>query len=112
MTTTQPLPANSFFTPLLKKRMLFGTGIALLMISFFVIVAGKGNPAWGDYWRIKPLLLTPALGAIIGLCYDVTQPLRTISGWAGKVFFVLSLAGYFIGLWMSLVLGLAGTMWN
>lgn len=112
MTNQTQLTTKSFFTPSLGKRMLFGAGIGLVMISFFVIVAGKSNPTWGDYWRIKPLLLTPFLGAIIGACYDATGPLRSIEGWVGKLFFVLSLLGYFIGLWMALVLGLNGTMWN
>jgi hypothetical protein len=103
---------RALFTSALRKRMLLGAGIGLVMISFFVIGTGKGNPAWGDYWRVKPLLLTPFLGAIIGACFDVTEPLRRIEGWLGKLFFILSLLGYFIGLWMALVLGSAGTMWN
>jgi len=112
MTQTENLTRKSIFTPALGKRMAVGAIIALGVISAFVIGAGSGNPSWGDYWRIKPLLLTPFLGAIVGLCYDVTQPLRKIKGLIGKVFLVLSFVGYFIGLWMSLVLGLAGTMWD
>ena len=112
MTHTGNLTRRPAFTEALPKRMLFGAGIALIAISVFVIGAGNGNPTWGGYWRIKPLLLTPFLGAIVGLCYDITQPLRQIDGWLGKVFWVLSLVGYFIGIWMALVLGMAGTMWN
>lgn len=101
-----------FFTPALSKRMLVGAGIALAVISFFVIGAGKGDPVWGDYWRIKPLLLTPFLGAATGLCYDVTEPLRRLSGWRGICFTMLSVLGCLVGLWISLVLGLSGTMWD
>ena len=100
------------FTPSLGKRMFVGGIISLLLISFFVISAGTGNPAWGEYWRIKPLLLTPILGALVGLCYDVTQPLREMKGGAGRVFLVLSFVGYGIGIFMSLVLGMNGTMWD
>ncbi len=100
------------FTPLLGKRMLAGAVIGLVAISFFVISAGKGDPSWGEYWRVKPLLLTPALGAIVGLCFDVTQPLRNIKGWVGWLFVVLSFAGFAAGLFISLVLGLNGTMWD
>ncbi|MDB5144598.1 MAG: potassium transporter KefB [Mucilaginibacter sp.] len=106
------LTARPFFTAALGKRMLAGAGIGLVVIAFLVIAAGKGNPAWGDYWMIKPLLLTPLLGAVTGACYDATEPLRRLQGWLGKLFFVLSFVGYFIGLWLALVLGLAGTMWN
>ena len=112
MTQVENLTKRPLFTPALGKRMLTGAGIALVMISFFIISAGKGSPGWGDYWRIKPLLLTPCLGAITGLCYDVTEPLRRLSGWLGRLFLLVSLLGYFIGLWISLVLGLNGTMWN
>lgn len=100
------------FTPNLGKRMLLGGIIGLVPISFFVISAGKGNPAWGEYWRIKPSLLSPILGALVGLCYDVTQPLRDMKGWAGRVFLVLSFVGYGVGIFISLVLGMNGTMWD
>ena len=92
--------------------MLVGAGIALLMISFFVITVGKGDASWPNYWRVRPLLLTPFIGALVGLCYDVTEPLRQIKGWAGRVFLILSLLGYVAGLWIGMVLGLAGTMWH
>ena len=112
MANTEFLTKRPLFSPALGKRMLIGAFIALAMISFFVIGAGKGNPAWGDYWRIKPLLLTPFLGALVGLCYDITEPLRALGGWTGRLFLILSLLGYFVGLWLSLVLGLNGTMWD
>lgn len=112
MTIENNLTSRPIFTPALRKRMLVGAGIGLLVISFFVIGAGHGEPEWGDYWRVKPLLLTPFIGALVGLCYDATERLRRIDGWLGNLFTVLSFAGYLIGLWMGVVLGLAGTMWN
>lgn len=112
MTTTNNLLTRPLFTAALVKRMVIGAGITLAIIGFFVISAGEGNPAWGDYWRVKPLLLTPFIGAIVGLCYDITEPLRRLNGWAGRLFIILSVLGYVIGLWMGTVLGLAETMWN
>lgn len=112
MTHTEQLTAKTFFTPAWVKHVLIGAGIALLIVGFFVIGAGGGNPVWGNYWRIKPLLLSPFLGAITGLCYDATAPLRRLQGWLGKLFLALSWLGFFIGQWLGLVLGLAGTMWN
>ena len=105
-------PKNSLFSNLLGKRMLVCATIGLVLIAFFVIGAGDGNPAWGKYWRIKPLVLTPLLSAMAGLCYDITEPLRKINGWRGIVFFALSILGLIIGFWISLVLGLNGTMWD
>lgn len=112
MTITRYEPTGSVFTPALKKRMLIGAGIGLLIVGFFVIGAGRGNPSWGSFWQIKPLLVTPFGGAMVGLCYDITERLRRLDGWLGKTFMVLSILGALIGLWMSLILGLAGTMWN
>ncbi|WP_154402497.1 hypothetical protein [Mucilaginibacter endophyticus] len=56
--------------------------------------------------------MTPFLGAVTGACYDATEPLRSLAGGVSKLFRLLSFIGYCIGLWIALVLGLAGTMWN
>jgi len=112
MTGPENLTKKPLFTPLLGRRVLIGAIVALAMVGVFVIGAGSGKPEWGAYWRLKPLLLTPCLGAIVGLSYDITQPLRNINGLPGRVFFVLSIVGGLIGLWMSMILGLAGTMWD
>lgn len=112
MTTSENLSKQPLFTPFLGRRVLIGAIIAFAMVGILVFGAGPGKPEWGSYWRLKPLLLTPCLGAIVGLCYDVTQPLRNIEGWLGRIFLLLSILGGLIGLWMSMILGLAGTMWN
>ncbi|SFA41428.1 hypothetical protein SAMN04488511_102319 [Pedobacter suwonensis] len=112
MTVQENLSEKKWFTHLLFKRMLLVGAIGLVMVGVFVIGAGKGDPAWGITWRIKPLLLTPLLGAFIGLLYDLTEPLRRIKGWIGTVFFVLSIFAVMVGLWMGLILGLNGTMWD
>lgn len=112
MTAAKYESSGPVFTQALKKRMLIGAGIGLLIVSFFVIGAGRGNPNWGNFWQIKPLLVTPLGGAIVGLCYDLTERLRRLEGWLGKAFLILSILCALIGLWMSLILGLAGTMWD
>jgi len=103
---------STFFSPALMKRMLTGAGIGLLLVSFFVITAGEGQPSWGAYWRLKPLLLTPLLASIVAACYHATGPLRDIAGWQGRLFTVLSIIGYVLGLWIALILGLNGSLWN
>ncbi|MBK0378434.1 hypothetical protein [Mucilaginibacter segetis] len=112
MTQANFLSLKPVFTPVLGKRIMAGALIGLALTGFFVIGAGKGNPAWGNYWQIKPLLLTPSIGAFVGICYDITESLRKLNGWLGKVFWVLSILGYVIGMWFGLILGLAGTMWT
>jgi len=112
MATQQNLQMSGVFTPLLAKRMLLIGAIGLVMVSVFVIGAGTGDASWGNYWRIKPLLLTPLLGALIGLFYDLSEPLRKLKGWKGTAFLVMSVLAVIVGLWISLVLGLNGTMWD
>lgn len=112
MTITKYETSDPIFTKALKTRVIIGAGIGLLIVGFFVIGAGRGNPGWGNYWQIQPLLVTPLGGAIVGLCYDLTARLRRLDGWLGKAFLVLSILGVLVGFWMSLILGLAGTMWN
>jgi ABC-type transport system involved in cytochrome c biogenesis permease subunit len=105
MTQAENLRKRPLFTSALSKRMLIGAMIGLIVVGFFVIGAGAGNPEWPSNWRVKPLLLTPFLGAMTGLCFDMTEPLRQMNGWFGRAFWILSILGYFIGLWLSLVLG-------
>lgn len=112
MTLSETANKALYFSPALGRRMLIGAGIALVLISIFVLGAGEGRPGWGPYWQIKPLLLTPFIGAMIGLCYDFTEPLRRLSGWPGKLFLGLTFLAYAAGLWIALVLGLNGTMWD
>jgi hypothetical protein len=96
----------------LSKRMLIGAGIGLLVISFFLIPAGEGNPAWGTFWRIKPLVVTPFAGAMGGLCNYVIFQFRSQFGVSKIVAVILSTLVFIIGLWMGIVLGLNGTMWD
>jgi hypothetical protein len=112
MTISENQSQQPVFTTNLSKRMLIGAGLGLIAISIFVIGAGRGEIEWGNYWRVKPLLLTPFIGAIVGMCYDITERLRKLNGWLGYLFVGLSVIGYALGMWVSLVLGLAGTMWD
>ncbi|MGV3629770.1 MAG: potassium transporter KefB [Bacteroidota bacterium] len=98
--------------PALGRRMLIGAGIALLLISFFLFMAGEPNPAWPKFWIIKPLLVVPFAGAMGGVFYYLMDPMRSQGGWKMFAANVLSFIVYVFGLWMGTVLGLNGTMWN
>ena len=102
--TKRPVP--------LAKPMLIGGGIGLLLISFFVFGVDEPNPAWERYWIIKPLLIVPFAGSLGGVFYSFMNHL----GYQGKlnktVAILLSLVVFIIGLWLGIVLGLNGTMWD
>jgi hypothetical protein len=43
MTRSEQLTTKTFFTPALRNHLLIGAGIALLIVGFFVIAAGKSH---------------------------------------------------------------------
>jgi hypothetical protein len=93
------------------KSVLTGAGIAFLVISFFVFGIEEPNPEWGQFWRIKPLMLTPLAGGIGGaIFYIMTQ--RVSRDLPKTLTFPAGIVAYFIVLWLGVVLGLNGTMWD
>lgn len=104
--TTQP---NQPLSP--AKPMLIGAAIAFLVISFFVFGVDNASPDWGKYWRIRSLIITPLAGATGGAFYAFMN-YRAIRGLNKTLAILLSLVVFIIGLWMGIVLGLDGTMWN
>ncbi|WP_337044294.1 potassium transporter KefB [Emticicia sp. 17c] len=105
--TTQP-----FNTPLLIKRVLIGAAIGLVIILSFVLRVKTPHPDWGQYWLIQPLLVTPMAGAAAGVCNHFLDFLRNEGKTQRIVANILAVIIYIIGLWMGIVLGLHGTMWN
>lgn len=106
------LTPESFFTASLVRRVLFGLALGLAVISFFVFGVDYPNPEWGQYWRVRPLIATPMAGAAAGLFYHFMEPVRQMGGWKKVLAIVLCVIVYVVGLWMGIVLGLHGTMWN
>lgn len=104
--TEQPNGHISIGTPTLV-----GAGIALLVISFFVFGVDEANPEWGKFWMIRPLVFTPLAGAIGGAFYAFMD-YQSSRGFNRTLAIILSIIVYLIGLWLGIVLGLNGTMWD
>lgn len=107
--------ANNPVSPLQfsrNKRMLVGAGIGLLAISIFVFAPGEPNPEWGKFWMIRPLMITPLAGAFGGACNYYIMHFSRRAYVNRAVAIILSAVVFIIGLWLGIVLGLAGTMWN
>jgi hypothetical protein len=96
----------------LVKRMLLGLMIGLVVISFFIFRVPNPKPEWGEMWRIRPLIITPLAGAFCGAAYHIIQSFSSRDGWRRTLGVILGVLVYVIGLWMGIVLGLDGTMWN
>lgn len=97
--------------PALAKSMIIGAAIGLLFITLFLFGV-NGKVEWGQYWKIRPMLMVPFAGAIGGLCFYVLNYFRSLFGWNKFVIYFISLIIFVIGLWMGTVLGLVGTLWN
>ncbi|HEX9980362.1 MAG TPA: potassium transporter KefB [Flavobacterium sp.] len=95
----------------IAKPVLIGAVIGLIAISFFVFGIDNPNPEWGNLWIIRPLIITPLAGATGGAFYYFMDR-QSSKGLNKTVAVILSLVVFIIGLWMGIVLGLAGTMWD
>ena len=105
--TTQPIHPAS-----LTEKMLVGAASGLLLISLFIMSAGKPDPGWGRYWMIRPLIIVPLAGAMGGLCNYFIFHFHRRFGVNKTVAALISVVVIVIGLWMGVVLGLHGTMWD
>lgn len=96
----------------LSERMVQGAWIALALIQLFLLQTGEPDPAWGQLWVVRPLLVVPLAGAVGGAFYYLMEPVRYEGGWRKVLANLLSLVVYVVMLWLGTVLGLVGTMWN
>lgn len=94
------------------KFIIAGGTIALAVIALFVFSVNTPNPEWGNYWRIKPLLLTPFIGTLGGMAMYYCTRLAAYMQINKVVGFLLSMPVYIVILWIGIILGLNGTLWN
>ena len=112
MTHKSHSTTSSLHSASLSKRMLQGAGIALILITIFLLTAGKGDPAWPKFWMLRPLIIVPLAGACGGGFYYFMDHLRHHGGWRKALAIILSLIVYLFALWLGTVLGLDGTYWD
>lgn len=111
MTQKNTFTTPSFDRTLFIRATAIGAGIALIAILFFVVGA-ESQSHWPEHWQIRPLIITPLAGGIGGaLFYVATQQLQR-AGLNRIAALILCAIGYFIALWLGIVLGLDGTMWD
>ena len=111
MTTKINMPSQPNQRVRFIKPVLVGAGIALLAISFFVFGVDKAPPEWGKYWMIRPFIITPLAGALGGAFYSFMDYQRS-RGFNRTLAILMSLVVYLVGLWMGVIVGLDGTLWD
>lgn len=100
-----------FQSKLLIKRAGLGAGIALLLVSIFLLIISKGNIG---PLMLVPLSIVPVAGAIAGACYFIQMELfRNWATWLRVSLNSLGVLAYLVVLFLSLVyaLSLIG-LWN
>lgn len=105
---------NSFSSdsPSILKPVIIGFIIGLAVISLFVFGVDHPNPGWGSLWQVKPLIITPLAGALGGFVFFLILDYQRLKGFNKTVAIVLAILIFLIGLWLGVVLGLNGTMWD
>ena len=96
----------------MAKPMLVGALIGLILISMFVFGVDNPKPEWGKFWMVRPLIITPLSGAMGGLFFYFMRYISLRGSINKTAAFLLSIVVFILGLWMGVVLGLDGTMWN
>lgn len=95
----------------LVKKMLLGAAIGLAVISFFLLQVNHTHAEWGKFWMARPLVVLPLAGATGGAFFYFMENLR-YQGWKKIAIRIVSLLVFVIGIWMGIVIGLHGTLWN
>jgi hypothetical protein len=112
MTQANYLTTHPINRALLVNRILIGAGIALILISLFIFPLRNPKPEWGKFWMVQPLIITPLAGAGGGAFTYLIGLLLGKGSWKTPLAIALGIIGYIIALWLGIVLGLSGTLWN
>jgi len=111
MTHTTKSVTGSINKVSIIKAMLLGAGIGLFIILLF-ITGAETQPHWPNLWKVRPLIITPLAAALGGgLAYITTSILKRKGIHVITAVFI-SLIGFLIALWMGIVVGLDGTLWD
>jgi len=94
------------------KRALIGALIGFGIISLFVFTVTNPNPEWGENWKVRPLIVTPLATALATLSFLLKNLFEPKRKWVKALVVLISTVGFAIGLWLGVVLGLDGTLWN
>lgn len=96
----------------LITRMLIGGGIGLIVISLFLSGTGEPNPEWGKFWMLRPLIIVPIATAFGSLSFYSIDFVGSQGTLKRVLAFAFSIISFVISLWLGIVLGLDGTLWN
>lgn len=108
----QNLKFQRINTSSLVKCIVIGAAFNLILIGIFLSGVDDANPSWGKYWMVRPLIIVPFGGAVGGTIFYLLHFYSRQLGFHSAIASVLGAIIFIIGLWLSTVLGLDGTLWN
>jgi len=91
---------------------IIGYCIALICISLLIFSVANPNPVWGKNWFVKPLVITPIVGAIGGISFYIINCISFKNEALKFARIVISILVFLFYLWIGTILGLDGTLWN
>lgn len=90
----------------------FGFAVALAFIGFIILSVNEPKPEWGEYWFLKPLIITPIMGAIGGASCYIINTFSIKNSFIKLLRIAISIIIMVFFIWIGIVLGLDGTLWN
>ena len=91
---------------------LTGYILGLGVISLFISGIDHPKPEWGQHWMIRPLIITPLVSAAGALALLLPDFLKIITPWKRLLALFAGLILFMITLWLGIIVGLDGTLWN
>lgn len=93
------------------KPALIGAGIGLIFISAFLFPIGE-FPEFNKMWPLRPVIIVPLAGALAGIFFHVMTYMRQRNGWNKILVGAICVLVFVVSIWMGVVLGLEGTLWD
>lgn len=108
----QKTKSQQINTSLLLKCIVIGAAFNLILIGIFLSGVHDAKSEWGKYWMIRPLVIVPFGGVVGGAIFFLLHFYSRQLGFHRAIATILGGIIFIIGLWMSFVLGLVGTLWD
>lgn len=96
----------------LIKFAIAGAVIALILISLLIFSVNTPKPEWGQHWYIRPLIVAPFITSIGGIALYLLNLKDFKSKILNLILLIMSILIFVFFLWIGIILGLDGTLWN
>lgn len=89
-----------------------GWAIGFILILALVLSVNEPKPEWSQYWWVRPVLLTPFISGLAGWLFYRIPRFFQQQQWSLALAYVFVVLLFIFMLWIGIVLGLDGTLWN